>query len=610
MIGQYIKARMLSQKLQLLLSCIFAVMSFMQYSLFIWSDGSGEMSGLSNLMLVLSCFGLFIMSYVCGINSFNYRHDKNMTDMILSLPVNRKPRFWGDFLAGLSIVLAPYTASAIISTPLFTLYHANNTNSGWNAFEEVFELMFAGFLILLFMYAMTVFAVSLCGRLFEAISVPVIFGILIPVTTLLFVLITYGNAYGLQNDLEQFMLPIIATSPFPFAMWSISNLYDYFEWSMVGREIILAMVMTVLFIIGAFFLNITRKAEDTGKPFPVKIFFHIYITLIAFCITAAFMYFIIMRMEEPPFAYYNQGLTVELIVTIMIPVTLFAYFLFDVINNKGFKKPLLIFARWLVTTGVSVAICLGLNASGGFGAVNYIPRADNINSVTVEPWPIMDGTDEISIRDFTRNQWGITFKHPENIERVREFHRLSLQNRVSGFHSNYSHIEKYHPPALLSRQTISYTMNSGRSVERSYPATEEAMKPLRELLMSDEYKEFKLENARLLLQYNHSSIDVIVHYSADSIYEMCCCDRRDNRAARITRRDLLDRFMEAYRKDLYAETEAQMFSNTRIMYSITINEGDNRAHDRWTWGGRRELRFDVKAHYTNLIEFIETFHQN
>jgi hypothetical protein len=591
----YIKARIINQKLQLLLSCVFAVLMFMQHSLFI-GDNTSNFDGLSTLVFVLSCAGLFIMSYICGINSFNYLHDKNMTDMVISLPINRKPRFWGDFIAGLTVVLGPYTLSALASLPLLIFYHSTNPNSSipdyWLSHSQhfpIFQIMVAGFLILLFMYSMTVFAVSLCGRIFEAISVPIIFGILIPATTLLFVLITYGNTYGVHNDLEQFMLPLYATSPFMFAYWSMSAIYSYFIPSMVLNEILLAMLVTALFIAGAFFLNITRKAEDTGKPFPVKVFFHIYISLIGFCVTAVFMYFITMRISESPFSYYNSGITIGLLVILMILITFFVYFLFDVINNKGFKKPLLVLGRWVVTTGASAAVCLGLFSTGGFGAVNYIPPVNRIESVSINMWNF-ERFNEPYFYDHARGTWKITFEEEENIELVREFHRraLTLRGNVifSGADTNSA------PP--MSHQSISYTMNSGRRVERGYFVTDEVFEPIIQLILSDEYKEYKLSCVAGLLNSKGSYIEIYIGSSQAGHGRIFTVSDDKN---------LFEEFLEAYRKDLYAETVEQMFSQNNCEYMIMASDSTN--FDGFRIVSRHENYFYVKPHFTNLLEFIE-----
>jgi len=589
----YIKARILSQKLQLILCCVFGLLSFMQLSMFSGSDS--EIEGLSILAFTLSCAGFFIMSYISALNSFNYLHDKNMTDMVISLPINRKPRFWGDFIAGLSVFMAPYIVSALASAPVFMLQKASGNSHPSHMGTDAFKMMVAGFLILLFTYAMTVFAVSLCGRLFEATSVPIIFGILIPASMFLVILITYGNTYGLQYDLDQFMLIVVSTSPFPFAIWSINMIPDYFYAPLVLNEILLAMAVTVLFIVGAYFLNITRKAEDTGKPFPVKVYFHIYISMIGFCIAAVFMYFITMRMENNVMNFYDSNITIPILVTIMIPTTLVFYFLFDVINNKGFKKPLMVLCRWFVTTAATAGICLGLFATGGLGAVSYIPNPSNITSANVNLWHFANITNEYSVYDAATDTWGIIFRQPENIAHVIEFHKLALENRSNTNNS------KWHDSYWQPRESISYTLKSLRTVDRTYPVNDNTIAPLKKLLMSDEYKEIKIASVKYLLERERSAVEI---YS-DVLHSIYGDYNEYGKIYDNIPRNRYDDLLLAYRKDLYAETEEQMFTRVDFDYHLIIQGNAISKDGRYV--GHRDTGINIKPHYRNLIALVEEF---
>jgi len=578
----YVISRIINQKMQLLMNVIFMVFSFIQFG-FLYQTSS-EIRDISMMVFALSLIGFAIMTYAIGISSFNHLHDKNLTDMVYSLPISRKMRYWGDYLSGLAITTIPFISSFILAFPIL-LMNIDNAHD----FEAVCKIGIFGVLIMLMLYSMTVFATSLCGRIFESISVPLMYGILVPAMMYLLIMITYGNTYGLWYDLAQFSTPLFISSPFTMAMWLQQYIEGWFDDQMTW-EPLFAFLMSVLFIIAAYFLNMRRKPEHTGRPFPVKMFYHVYITSITFCITAVCMYFIIQR-EFTYFRYYYEfdGLTSPILICFGVLATLCIYLLFDVINNKGLKKPPIVLLRWLVTTGGSVLICLGLFMSGGFGAVNHVPKLENVNGVIVSNYFVRGYEGDFIDYEVRRGVWGYEFKEKENIKHILEFHNRALEIRYD--------INNYY---WIDTTSISYSINGSNPIERTYPLTEYTLEPLKKLFLSSEYIEAKLKSSHTLLQGDNPNITIQKKVETEYYYELIPI-------AEIYNTDMHNAIMEAYRMDMYAETEEQMFAEANMeYYYIIVKEFAPHVVEFGQEKYPQQNTIIVKPHYTNLIEYIES----
>lgn len=439
---------------------------------------------------------------IVGMSIFNYLYRKSVVDMTLSLPMTTTQRFFSDFLAGGFVYIVPFLAASVLSL----LINACGASivADWDSGLEyphmtstLITLIIAGFFILLMAYTLTVLVHTCCGSTFEVLGYTILANGLIPATIAVMGYIFLGNLYGI--DLSTNILPLIEkTSPIGGVIMLFSDLDNYYYANSGTVEyvrleaswLIPYILITVLFFVGAFFLNKYRKAEQVSKPFVYKAFYYITITALTFCIGVLF------TMEN----LLNN-------ITPLIIITAVIYLIFEVITNRGFRKLYLSALRYVLTIAAVIGLSLSIKITDGFGAVKRIPDAKDVKSVQMNYGGIFNqfGEDSDTFASYT---------NPENIEAVLRMHKRVLENyeeevRVTDEYSGQTTFNGSYLVAsdtlnnadnIITSVRLTYHLKNGQHFTRIYSLSAEECIQMLSVDTTDEFKENHI--AAMIEYYN------------------------------------------------------------------------------------------------------------
>ncbi|MBE6843134.1 MAG: hypothetical protein E7510_09955 [Ruminococcus sp.] len=271
--------------LQLLGLPVFVIMSYV-ITFAENSYNEEELVILQGISVIFFCLAMLVSVFI-EINVFSYLHQKNKTDMIMSLPITTKQRFWSDFLSGLLMYVLPYLFSLIptgiilgILNSKYDLYRI----IGMDLKTIIFSFI-ALLLIMIMLYAFILLALVCCGNLRGAITYIIALNAIIP----LFFLII-GLCVSELNYLVDSFYAVInymdITSPAGGFAYLGALLYDdsvggifYDTYVMISWGV-KYVIFIVIVIFVAYWLYKKRKNEDTGKFLIYDFIYHILAIMI------------------------------------------------------------------------------------------------------------------------------------------------------------------------------------------------------------------------------------------------------------------------------------------------------------------------------------------
>lgn len=432
-----------------------------------------------------------------AIDSFSCLHNKNVVDMLFSLPLNASQRFFSNYLSGLTVYILPFLAAQIFSVlamgygcifmdgRTFERYIGTNPDTGEAAYTEyvcryfggfmpmLLKLILCGVLVMLMLYTLSVLVTVCCGNIFESIGANLLINAVIPFTILFVFESMFMNLYGIGSIGEFItMKAIMYTSPaggiFATAAWVFGSEFFYtidafeFKWAI---WITVYVLLTAAMFAGAFFLYKKRRAQQTGKPFAFKFIYYVISTALMFFMTAMF------------------GVDGQPLVTTVL-ATFLVYLALECITRRGFKRIWVGIIRYACTIAASVLLIRTAQTTEGFGMVERVPNVSSVKSVEINyngfynTFPLGYEIDD-NLYYFDRKPITLTFNEKENIEIIIAAHQKRVDNRDFGLLYN----------AMGQNLTIKYNLTGGRKLTRTYDAfTADELEILSKLDLTDEYK--------------------------------------------------------------------------------------------------------------------------
>lgn len=446
-----------------------AMVIFGPVSLLMSSDRDiGGQLCLNAPMLILAGLTAVGASIVIPMVVYSYFDNKRALDVFHSLPVTRGKMFAGNFLAGLTLLYAPYlltvlpTALAIDVTTYFRLKHYQ---TDYLFAPEYLRYTLYGAVGMLFCFALMTFLMICCSTILESAGYFAIITLgYVGLVAIVFSLV--GNAtFGYTNFPAQNFL--LRFSPFYILENTSLQTLDY-KW------IIQLLLVTALFIYLAARRALGRKSEQVGGGYvwpPVY-----YAAAIGGSIAVGLVSSELFELNGVP----------SVILSIVLGVL--AYVILDTIRNRGFKN---IVRAGLVsvcaTAGVGLAALL-ISVTGTFGYEQWMPKEEEIVSVRVE----MSNTESVSLS----NDFPLT--DPESIGKVLACHKAILTNQRTIEKDRTQPLVEYTPYVFDSGDNayaygscsvrIDYTMKNGKTVSRRYWSIPAALtKTLSEIAGSQVY---------------------------------------------------------------------------------------------------------------------------
>jgi len=458
-------------------------------------------------------------------NTFNHLHKKSLVDMVYSLPISIKDRFFSNFLSGLTTYIVPYIGAMILSLIINALGLA--INKEWNEVcsgytDELVKLMVIGLFIMLFVYVLSVFITTCCGTLFESTAYIFIINILIPSSIATFFFTMASDLYGISID-KTVISAIKYTSPIGGLFfvgevisdvdYGLFNVNNFLTW--LG---IYSLVIAGIFAL-TYFLYKKRKAEDVSKPFVYNLLYYIIVSLVTFNIL------VVVKNDD------------NIIIPFLIPSAV-VYLIFEVVKNRGFKKIHMTAIRF-GATAVSIFILTSIISSTNFfGIEYYIPSEKMVKSVTFEYIDEnINGGYGIASSFTTDNPEVISALIKAHEDAVDDFKEDTGLRKIDYDYSNYYNKNNYFVG-------FTYNMKTGTKSSREYSLTFEQMIMLSEVYLDDNYIDKAVINLRHNMygnQFNLQSKFMLQRktYTVDG-------DKEYN--------EIADKLCEAYKKDLKAQT--------------------------------------------------------
>lgn len=418
------------------------------------------------------CLGIsVILGIFFGINAYHEEWDKSKVDMLYSLPLTGKQRFFSNYLGGLGMYLIPYLAASLIGwivtfafTPLVRSVLKPDEISDLNQIYKYYFLITLGLFLLMWMYyTISVLITSCCGTLFENIYTNILLNLLIPGTLAVLLAVVCSKVEIISFE---YSWDVIGhTSPIGGLIYLIflittkdEMLSDYVSgysstYTAIGGELgdlglapayirwaLIIILLTVAVLILAWRLYEHRKAEHVSKPFVYLGIYYVILTAIAVCILCL----------------------TETGTGALIPVLIFSiivYFIMEVVRKRGFKKFWLSAISYVVTVVVTLGGLFAVSATNAFGRAYYIPALASITSVKVEFETTGSNSD--------MPEYELNFSDKETISRIRDFHKTCNENLKQDYNNQVlAHMDGYYSLRLDSKNVGNTTVYQFRTSDQ------------------------------------------------------------------------------------------------------------------------------------------------
>lgn len=424
--------------------------------------------------------GTFVFTFVTTLRAFRYLYDKNAVDMDYSLPVNHNTRFFADLAAVFTTSILPHLIAVLIGV-IFTNVIVNKTFLFENApaladaemvSSIIIQCMFVGLFACIMQMAFSLLMISLCGKKAEASLYPVLINIAIPVIHALFIGITESNTYGSSYNGITMYYPVAATSPVGMVFMSGAYVVQKF---FVGSSyeldrtigldgtlpifraelLIPALLLTLAFLVGAYFLIKYRRNERVGKSYVYK-----GMSLVIPGIVVLAMSLSMWNMVFTPLAsnsqydYYSYTPDSGAWLMGLLISTFIIYVIMELISGKAFRKFHISVAKWAGTTVVCAGIAAVLVFSNGFGRAEFVPAPEQVVRADLRLWNTVADDDE----DLGRFEVYSCYDQVV-IRSITEIHQMIPKTGSD--------------PAANRRVQIAYLLRTGEIVERTYRVSDE-----------------------------------------------------------------------------------------------------------------------------------------
>lgn len=546
------------------------------------------------LMLVLAVISTALAALagiVIAINTFDHLCKRSRVDMCLSLPLSTNQKFFSDFLGGLTAYLAPFFAAEIIGLLITGLGFILCEGKTYVVYKDPIEfeffkpmlpyyiqLIIGGAFIMLMAYTLTVLVMSCCGSMFECIFYTAAANGIIPAMIACFTYLTIGDIYGVDFE-NSFIKAISTTSPGGgvFGLLYVFNEFGgdfeamFEEWKEFFFWLIPLMLVTAVMLAGAFLIYRQRRAEQVGRPFAFRLFYHIIAFSVIFCLISVF-----------------DGMG-ELGVGAFITCAVI-YMIMEVVANRGFKKIWMSGIRFVGMVAAVLIISSVSEATDGFGTLYRVPSAGNVSSITIDSY-------RGQMEDYPIE---FTVKSSENIQRIIDIHKGELERYRATDNNVYSYdyVRNYDYNDTVGKITcggiqIVYHLKTGGKLCRKYDLALNEYLKLLEVERTEEYKtalaEFMLD--RVTNRFNNcvTQSSYAEYYKSNDIITVSqmYTGEKEYRLNNVPE-DFGDKLAAALYADIMEETDEEFYRASAPKFHVLIDG----------------MEITVYPHYKNTVAYL------
>ncbi len=383
----------------------------------------------TNLMVSFAQgFWEFLMSIIIAACVFSYLHKKRTNCFFHSLPMSRDGLFLGSFLSGLTIYALPMLLHMVITLPQILIYHSHCTLFLTAYLQAMAFRMLQFFLC----YSMATFAMVLSGRVFFGVATALLLHFVFPATESLLRSILKPWLFGFNFSVAADPITVFL-APFFYLLNDI--LYSSFDlpWTAMGIYTAVALLLSGLTLL----LHRKRQEENVGQSYV----FPGVLSLLQYLLTlllgyVLWLFFLLMIGGDP------ESSNVYPFLLWIIP----AFFLIRMMlrrTRKVFQKKALLACGIYVLAFAAFLLSFRVDL---LGIVRKVPKAEQVEKICVS----IEDMDYVST-------------DPQTIEEIIALHREIIEKKEPlweetghGSYSNY-------------KLELTYTMEGGRTLHRSYP---------------------------------------------------------------------------------------------------------------------------------------------
>lgn len=449
-----------------------------------YSDETLTLYSHLSLLSVIIAAAAFFSGVFTAIWNFRYLNRRSESDLVMSLPVNRKQLFSADFLSGLITYTLPYVISLIFTLPMLISWYNTELRSDpeTDYLEDIFNIYvyyvpspevivkfeFLFLIAMLFLYSFAVLVTVCCGTVSENITSLVI---------------SNYSLYLLCSDIDSIISgETIAYSNYDYIfsricppgalLYAVRYLYWYDEAPYLYGTVnwmIWILSLSVLCFSAAGILFKRRKAEDTGKPFA----FHTMFCAVYACLTTAAVSFIACRKRNLVYLFTESELLNFLLFSLL--ASFFIYFILLSVKERKVrflqppKKLILPAAVFVIVTGFFTVF----SETGAFGAKYYVPYAGAVAEATIDFKPFSGTyTDTETIKLITELHKELNNDLRKSSEDAETENYYSTRSESKTFCSDYNIFSADHADEVYydtsENITIKYTMKNGKGYRTDF----------------------------------------------------------------------------------------------------------------------------------------------
>lgn len=431
------------------------------FSKYIMSSGQG-ISSYYYTYSILSVFDTYIISIIAliaAILNFKFLSSRKMSDIYYSVPISKGGLFWCNYFSGLFSIFIPHI---FLRSPLLAIiFKGDNTDleTYLDNIANSWKIFASQTVSLLLAYAIAVFFVVNFGKILDLCIYYISFGLLLRTVFSVVIGVLNNNIAGIVSSTDF----LTNTSQYSILYGTAAGMTTYF-WVYI--------LLWVAISAAAFLLFRIRKSECCETVFAFS-YFKVVISVTAALILGLFILFVFSGgkydlhslLVFSPFYFF--GAIVAFLGTLVLSKRSF-----NVLN-----KQLYFFA----IPCVAFVVLISYLVSGGFGRATYIPKIDEVESVSITRYVGETSNqyyDYYSDEDYVGKnikfsqvlyqENNIIYTEKAAIKTVMEFHK-SLLDEFEKY--NYNTLEvtasegyqytNYHP-------TIIYKLKDGTTVQRQY----------------------------------------------------------------------------------------------------------------------------------------------
>lgn len=577
----YFVFKLYDGKLFAAISAILGALTFLQHAVILLIISCTDMEysqkdmllGFSGIMFVIAIIAVSGATVYMALSSFEFYINKHKTDMLGSLPISHRERFFGDLLSGYILSVVPFLLVSALSVPFFAVAVGRMFSFSALFIRYYVLVLVTVFFSITYLYAISILSAAISGRIIGAIACGAVLIIALETVMQNSTAFFTSNITGLPDSYElsrnaSYLIPSISHAwSRATALMDTDSLYfkangtnevtlkdamDFFAAGNIANIISWIVVIAVI-ICAAFFLSKHRKAERIGGAFGHKYGYYFIIFIMVYTVVL--------------FQCDSYGKKFGLISAAIISAVIFL--VFEISMRRGWKN-------FFVGTGVlaaSLAAIAGavimVMLTGAFGLRNKLPEVDEISAVEYNEYKFTDKED-------------IAAFHQKHLNVLETFKPGLGEEYLSTGVRLYDGTGK--PVSGTGLYDIKYTLKNGDVVERIYSAYN---------TYEDEGKRCReaMDNIPVgLKSYNDQMISNIENYNLDS------CDLKLK--GYIGGISLKTEKINELIKILNEEQQGRVVgSSDKKVGSASFFSSDDDTH-------RYEISFDIYESYTKTIAFI------